>query len=143
MRKSMFLLGAVAGLAACGQFADNARSNATANAAQAEKPKPAYCFFTDDHTKGWKLSADKSGNVIVSGKGYADDARYKAVFGPPTVSGNTAEIAPTLTPNDTGYASRDNWWDMKATIPDSAAVMTVTVKCGEKTRATLQVPRKG
>lgn len=143
MRRSVFLLGAAASLAACGQSADNATSNAAADATQAEKPKPAYCFFTDDHTKGWKVSTDKSGNVVVTGKGYADDTRYKAIFGPPTVTGSTAEIAPTLAQNDTGYASPDNWWDMKATIPDSAAVTTVSVKCGEKTRATLQVPRKG
>ena len=143
MRKSIFLLGAVAGLSACGQSADNGSSNAPANTAQAEKPRPAYCFFTDDHTKAWKTSVDKTGNVIVSGKGYAEDSRYKAVFGPPTVTGSAAEIAPTLAANDTGYASPDSWWEMKATIPNSAAVTSVSFKCGEKTRATLEVPRKG
>ena len=143
MSKSIFLFGAAAGLAACGQSADNSTLNAPANAAEAEKARPAYCFFTDDHTKGWKVSTDKSGNVIVTGKGYADDTRYKAIFGPPEVSGNRAEIAPTLAQNDTGYASPDNWWDLKATIPNSAAVTSVTVKCGEETRATLQVPRRG
>ena len=143
MRKCIFLLAAAAGLGACGQSADDARSNAPVNAAQAEKPKPAYCFFADDHMKSWKASTDKSGNVVVSGKGYYEDSRYKAVFGPATVTGSTAEIAPTLVQNDTGYASPDNWWDMKATIPNSAAVTSVSVKCGEKTQATLEVPRKG
>jgi hypothetical protein len=143
MRKSIFLLGAAAGLASCGESADHASSNATANAAQVEKTKPAYCFFADDHMKGWKASTDKSGNVVVSGNAYYEDSRYKAIFGPPTVTGNAAEIAPTLVQNDTGYASPDNWWDMKATIPNSAAASSVTVKCGEKTRATLEVPRKG
>jgi len=142
MRKSIFLLGAAAGLAACGQSANDSSSNATTNTAAAENPRPAYCFFTDDHIKGWKVSTDKSGNVIVTGKGYADDTRYKAIFGPPTVTGSTAEIAPTLAQNDTGYASRDNWWEMKATIPGSGAVTSVSVKCGDQTRATLEVPRK-
>ena len=64
------------------------------NTAAAEKPRPAYCFFTDDHTKSWKVSTDKSGNVVVSAKGYAEDPRYKAILSPATVSGATAEIAP-------------------------------------------------
>src|SRR5690242_11313438 len=108
MRECIFLLAAAAGLAACGQSAENASSNAPVNAAQVDKPKPAYCFFADDHMKGWRVSADKSGNVVVSGKAYYEDSRYKAIFGPATVTGSTAEIAPTLVQNDTGYASPDN-----------------------------------
>jgi hypothetical protein len=134
---------ASAALAGCGQSSGNqASNNAAANDAAAEKPQPSYCFFKDTATKGWKASVDKSGNVVISGKGYAEDSRYKAVLAQATVSGTTAEIGPTLAQNDTGYASEDNWWAMSQTIPDSAAVETVTVKCGEETLASLKVPRK-
>jgi hypothetical protein len=143
MRKSIILLSAAAGLAACGQSAGNSSDNGAANAAAAEKPRPAYCFFKDSETKGWKASLDKSGNVVVSGKAYREDSRYKALLGPPTVSGTTAEIAPTISANDTGYAAPENWWDVKATIPNSSAVTSVKVTCGDKTLATLEVPRKG
>jgi hypothetical protein len=143
MRKFIFLAGGGAVLAACGQSAEDVSSNAAANAAAVEKPRPAYCFFKDPETKNWKVTADKDGNVVVSGQVYREDARYKAVFGPPTLSGSVAEIAPTIAQNDTGYAAPEDWWDIKTTIPASAAVTTVNVKCGEKTLASLQVPRKG
>jgi hypothetical protein len=65
------------------------------------------------------------------------------VLGPPEVSGTTASLAPTVTQNMTGYGATDDWWDVAATIPDSAAVDTVTVTCGAKTLAELKVPAKG
>lgn len=143
MRKLVLLTG-VAALAACGQSDSNPAANeAAANAAQPQKPKPAYCFFKDSETKGWKASRDKDGNIIVKGKAFRLDPRYKALLGPPTVTGASAEIAPTITVNDTGFAAEDNWWDVKATIPGSAAVDTVMVRCGEKAIATLKVPPKG
>jgi len=142
MRKSIILLGATAGLVACGQAPDNAATNDSANAAAAEAPKPAYCFFKDSETKDWKASLDKNGNVVVSGKAYREDSRYKAVLSPATVSGTTAQVAPTITGNDTGYASPDNWWPLSETIPNSQAIETVTVKCGDKTLASLTVSRK-
>jgi hypothetical protein len=144
MRKTLFLLGAAAGLAACGQSSDNsAVNNSSANTAAVEKPKPAYCFFKDSETKGWAAKRGKDGNIIVTGKAYREDARYKALLGPPTVTGTTVEIAPTITVNDTGYGAVDSWWDVKATIPNSAAVDTVEVKCGDKTLAELKVKAKG
>lgn len=143
MRKFVFLAGAAAALAGCGQSADNVTSNAASNSVAAEKPRPAFCFFKDPETKNWKVSTDKDGNVVVSGSVYREDARYMAVFGPPTVSGGVAEIAPTIAQNSTGYAAPEDWWDIKTTIPASAAVATVNVKCGEKTLASLQVQRKG
>ena len=92
MHKFVILLGAAAGLAACGQSSDEAAAdNAAANAA-VEKPRPAYCFFKDEETKGWAVKADKDGNVVVSGKAYREDARYKALLSPATVSGATAEV---------------------------------------------------
>ena len=142
MHKSIILLGA-AGLAGCGQSSDNAAANdAAANAAAAEAPRPAYCFFKKEETKGWAAKVDKDGNVVVSGKAYRSDGRYKAELQPATVSGATAEVSPTITVNDTGYGAPENWWDVSETIPNSQAVTSVNVKCGADTIATLTVPRK-
>jgi hypothetical protein len=141
LRKSIILLGA-AGLAACARGGENAASNdASANVA-APKPAAAYCFFKDSNTKSWKVKADKDGNVVVTGKALAEDARYKAVMAPATISGTSAEIAPTITTNDTGFAAPGNWWNLSETIPNSQALESVTVKCGDETLATLKVPRK-
>lgn len=142
MHKSIILSLAAAGLAACGQSADESSTNAAVKAAAPEKPRPAYCFFKTTETKAWAAKVDKSGNVIVSGKAYREDPRYKALLSPATVSGTTAEVAPTITVNDTGYAAPDNWWSVSETIPSSKAVTEVTVKCGEETVAKLTVPRK-
>jgi hypothetical protein len=143
MPKSIIVTaGAAALLASCGQSNDNASGNEAVNTAAAQAPKPAYCFFKDSETKGWAAKADKSGNVVVSGKVYREDSRYKALLSPATVSGSTAEVAPTIGPNDTGYGARDNWWSVSETIPNSQSVTAVTVKCGEETVASLTVPRK-
>jgi hypothetical protein len=131
-----------AGLVACGQSSDESSTNAASKTSAPEEPKPAYCFFQDSETKGWAAKLDKEGNVVVSGKAYREDARYKALLSPATVSGATAEVAPTISQNDTGFAAPGNWWDVSETIPDSQAVETVAVKCGDKTLATLTVPRK-
>jgi predicted small lipoprotein YifL len=142
MRKSMILLGAASSLAACGRSSDKAATNnVTANAAAAQSPKPAYCFFKDSETKDWKAELDKSGNIVVSGKAYRADSRYKAVLAPANVSGSTAEISPTVTVNDTGYGAPGGWWDVSAAIPNSQAVTSVRVTCGSKTLYELPVPR--
>ena len=141
MRKFIILVGVAAGLGACGQSSDEAAAdNAAANNA-AEKPRPAYCFFKGEETKSWAAKADKDGNVVVSGKAYREDARYKALLSPATVDGSSAEVSPTITANDTGFAARDNWWDVTQTIPNSQGVTSVTVTCGGKTVATLPVQR--
>ena len=142
MRKSFIMLTAVA-LAGCGQSPDKSEvEKAPANeSVQASKPA-AYCFFKDQETKGWKASVDKDGDVVVSGKAYREDSRYKALLSPATISGSIAEVAPTIGQNDTGYAAPENWWDVTETIPDSKGVGTVVVKCGDETIATLSVPRK-
>jgi hypothetical protein len=140
VRKSLLLWGGVAALAGCSSSSDDsANQAAAAKAAAPKKPRPAYCFFKDAETKGWKAKRDKDGNIVVTGKAYREDPRYKAILNPPTVSGNSVEITPTITPN-TGYASPDNWWDMSATIPNSGTILQVTVKCGAKTVATLTAP---
>ena len=143
MRKSIIVVATAGILAGCGQSNDNASAaNAEANAPAAQPAKPAYCFFKDSETKGWAAKVDKSGNVVVSGKAYREDSRYKALLAPATVNGSTAEVAPTIGQNDTGFGAPDDWWDVSETIPNSQAVETVTVKCGDKTLATLTVPRK-
>ena len=144
MYKQLLTITAAATLAACGQNADDATATnqAEANQVQPKKKKAAYCFFKDAEMKGWAASRDEGGNIAVSGKAYRSDSRYQAVFAPAEVSGTTAEIAPTIQNNATGYGAPENWWDLKATIPNSAAVQTVKVICGPKTLAELQVPVK-
>jgi hypothetical protein len=143
MRKFIMIMSAAAGLAACGQSSEQAAANKeAANAAASQKPKPAYCFFKDSETKDWKATLDKDGNVVVTGKAYREDPRYKAVLSPATVNGTTAQIAPTIAQNDTGYAAPDNWWSVSQTIPNSEGVDTVTVKCGDATLASIKPVRK-
>ncbi len=141
MRKAFIMLTAVAP-AGCGQSPDKSEvEKAPANETAKAKPA-AYCFFKDQETKGWKATVDKDGNVVVSGKAYREDSRYKAFLSPASVSGSTAEVAPTIGQNDTAYGAPENWWDVTETIPDSKGVETVVVKCGDETIATLSVPRK-
>jgi hypothetical protein len=138
MRQLIFAAGAAVLLASCNK-ADDAAAN---QAAAPPKKKVAHCFFKDSETKGWSASRDKDGNIVVKGKAYRSDSRYQAVLGPPDLSGTAASIAPTITPNTGAFGAEDDWWDVKAMIPNSAAVDTVTVKCGEKTLATLAVKPK-
>ena len=138
MRLRMLALSAVAGLAACGQSGETDKHAAAAP----RHEKPRYCFFKDPETKGWTAARGKDGNVIVKGKVYRSDSRYKAVVGDPKVSGSTAVVWPSITVNDTGFAapSGDDWWDVSLVIPGSAAVDMVDVNCGSKTFAELKVP---
>lgn len=140
----IMILVLAAGLAACGPSADDEAANRAAadKATAAKKARAPYCFFKDAETKNWVASTDAQGNVVVKGKVYRQDSRYKAVLGPPTVTATSAEIRPTITINDTGYSAQDDWWDVAATIPNSAAVEKVAVKCGAKTLAELTVKRK-
>ena len=140
MHRFMLIAGAGALLASCGQ-SDEGANQATAAPAKPKK-KPAYCFFKDPETKDWAASRDKDGDIVVKGKAYRSDSRYRAVLQDPTVMGSSAEIWPTIIVNDTGYGAEDNWWDVKATIPNSAAVDTVTVRCGAKAFAEIKVPLK-
>ena len=142
MRKPIILFCAAASLGACGQSTNDVGANESAANAAAEAPKPAYCFFKDSETKDWKAKLDKRGNVVITGKAYREDPRYKAILSPAAINGMTADIAPTITVNDTGYASPDNWWPITATIPNSQSVETVNVKCGDKTLKTIKLARK-
>ena len=136
--RSLFIAAGATLLAACGQSADK---KAEANTVQPKK-KAAYCFFKDKETKAWSASRGKDGNIIVKGKAYRSDSRYQAVLGAPEISGATASISPTIVQNTTGYGAEDDWWDVNATIPNSAAIDTVAVTCGAKTIASLTVKPK-
>lgn len=138
MRQSIILLGAILSLAGCNE-AESPAAKET-NTAAAEKPKPRYCFFKDAETRGWSAARGKDGNVTVKGKAYRSDPRYQAQLGVAVVSGSKATLRPSIAPNATGYAAPDNWWDVSAAIPNSAAVDTVVVECGPKTLAELKVP---
>lgn len=140
--RAMIWVAAAAAVAGCNQSGanDNVAANATANTAAAEKPKhPTYCFYQDANTKGWSARRDKSGNVTVKGKAYLEDSAYSGSLVQGEVAGDKATIWITTGANTTGYAKPDGWWDVSATIPDSAAAKSVTVLCGTKTVATLPV----
>ena len=134
------LAGALVGCGSAGE-ADN-QASSSANAAAAKPKRAAYCFFKDDETKGWTAAADAEGNVVVKGKAYRSDPRYMALLGEPQVTGSSAEILPSIGPNTTGFAAPENWWDVSATIPNSASVTTVSVRCGKKVLAELAIKRK-
>src|SRR4051794_20515813 len=127
-------------LGGCGASDDGAANQTSANAAKPKKA--AYCFFKDKETKGWAASRGKDGNIVVKGKAYRSDSRYQAVLGQPEIAGTTASISPTIIQNGTGFGATDDWWDVTATIPSSAAIDTVNVTCGAKTLATLSVQPK-
>jgi hypothetical protein len=135
MRQWILLLGA-ASLAACGQ------GDQTANhaAAAPKKEKPKYCFFKDAESKGWAARRGKDRNITLKGQLYRSDGRYMAVLGEPKITGSTAEYWPSISINNTGASMPDGWWELSATIPGSAAIDTVDVKCGKKTFAELKVP---
>lgn len=140
MRKSLLVLSIAGAVTACSRPNDNSAAN---EASAQPKKKPTYCFFKDEEMKGWTAARDKDGNVTVTGKAHVKDPRYKAVFGTPTVTGTSVELSPSIGQNDTGYGAPEDTWDLTAVIPNSAAITTVTVSCGAKTVAQLQVPPKG
>lgn len=142
MQRLGIMIALAVGVAACGQSSGNSPANETATrTAKPKKERPPYCFFKDSETKAWAATRDKSGNIVVHGKAYREDSRYQAQIGKMDVSGTTAKVWPTIVPNMTGYGAPENWWEIKTTIPNSGAVETVSVNCGEKTVAELRVPQ--
>lgn len=133
----MFLSSAV--LASCGQPADQGNNQAAAQ--PQPKKKPSYCFFKPEEMKGWAAKRGKDGNITVSGKGHVKDPRYKAIFGPPTITGTTIQLAPTITPN-TGYEALGDWWDISLVIPNSSALNDVQISCGDKPVAEFELKPK-
>ena len=139
MRHFVIVL-AAAGLAACGQ--DGNEQTANQAAAAPPREKTPYCFFKDSEAKGWAASAGKDGNAVVKGKLYRQDGRYKAFLDKAKVEGTTAEVWPNVGQNDTGFSAPGDWWDVSLTIPGSAEVTRVHIRCGAKTFASLDVARK-
>ena len=135
----LFVVAAAVATAGCGESADNSANASAAKTPVAAPKKVPYCFFKSENSKGWAASRGKDGNIVVKGKGYLADARYKADLGTAEIEGTTASLQLKMPPNDTGFASEDGWWDISKTIPDSAAIKTVDVLCGAKTLATLSV----
>lgn len=137
MRRFVLLAGLGAALAGCGGSDEQAKNQV---AKPAITKKTGYCFFKAPDTKAWSAKRGKDGNIVVKGKAYREDPRYMAVLGPATVSGNSADLSPTITTNTTGFAAQNNWWDVSATIANGAKVTNVTVTCGARTLATIAVP---
>jgi hypothetical protein len=140
MHKFLLLLGVAGLVTACGR--SNNSPDSSQAAAQPEK-KPTYCFFKDEEMKDWAAIRDKDGNITVKGKAHVKDPRYKAVLGAPVITGTSAELSPSIGQNDTGFGAPDDIWELSAALPNSAAVTIVTVTCGGKTAARLEVPPKG
>jgi hypothetical protein len=148
MRK--YVLALIAGaLAGCNSNSggagdhDAGATNAAANATASRPKRAAYCFFKDNETKGWTATAGPDGNVVVKGRAFRSDPRYMAQLGEAQVTGSHAEIVPTIGLNTTGFAAPENWWDVSATIPNSSAVTSVSVRCGKKMLAELSIKREG
>ena len=138
---TIILLAGSFAIASCQQASDDQSANQSASV-QPKRERAPYCFFKDDETKDWKASVDKEGNVVVRGKAYRQDSRYKAVLDKPKVEGTNAEVWPTVVANDARYGAPEDWWPIDFTIPRSGAVSHVAVRCGAKTFASLDVPRK-
>ena len=141
MRTIIVLVAGAAMLAGCSESGDNAANASAAKTAAAAPKKVPYCFFKSENSKSWAASRGKDGNIVVKGKGYLADGRYKADLGTPEVEGSTASLYLKMPPNDTGFATSDGWWDISKTIPDSAAITKVDVLCGAKTLAELNVEK--
>ena len=138
--RGLFVAGAIVLIAGCSQGPES-KANEAASANESAKAKhPTYCFFKDANTKDWSADRDASGNVSLKGKARVDDNRYAAEISQPEVSGVNATVWLTMGQNTGAYGAPDNWWDVKATVPDSASVEAVTVMCGTKTVAELKVP---
>ena len=130
MRKLQLMVGALIIVSGCTQ-SDDATTKQSANAAAQPPKKAPYCFFKPEELKGWAAKRGKDGNITIKGKGHVKDPRYKGIFGSPTVTGRTVQIAPTITVN-TGYEAPGDWWDMSVTIPNSSGLSEVQISCGDK-----------
>src|SRR5215213_9945276 len=133
MRRSILMLAALIGAASCSQSAEQPAANsAAANTAEPEKKRPTYCFFKNADTKGWAALRDRGGNILVKGQARIADRRYMAALGETEIDGGQARLWLNMAPNTTGLGAADDWWDVSASLPASAAVTSVTVLCGKK-----------
>ena len=140
MNRTHYLIMGSLILASCGQSDENA-GNQTAASPPQPKKRPAYCFFKPEEMKGWTAKRGKDGNITIKGKGHVKDPRYKAIFAPPTITGTTVQISPTITTNS-GYEAPGDWWDVSTTVPNSGALTDVQISCGDKPVAQFTLPLK-
>jgi hypothetical protein len=138
-RAMRLLIGLVAAMAATG-CSEQAGDNAAANQAPAPPEKVPHCFFKDSDTKEWAAKVEGE-QVVVTGRVFRSDARYKAILLEPKIDGAVAVVRPSMTSNDTGFAADGNWWDVEARIP-ATGVEKVEVRCGKKLVTSLDLPRK-
>jgi hypothetical protein len=140
MRRTIIFLCATIGLAGCNQPAEQPANKAAAVNTTAPK-KAGFCFFKPEETKGWKAAVDAKGNITVTGKAHVKDSRYVAQFGETEIEGSKATLPLTIAQNSGTYGATDDWWDVKAAIPASPALQSVTVMCGPKTIAELPLKK--
>lgn len=119
-------------LASCSPAADEQANRAAAAPAREKSP---HCFFKDTETEGWAVKV-ADGKAVVTGRAFRSDSRYKAVLLEPKVVGKVAEIRPSITNNDTGFAAEGNWWDLKSEVA-AAGLDAVEIRCGSKLVASL------
>ena len=119
------------------QSAEDQAANLAAAKPKAEKAP--HCFFKDSETKDWAVKVAGE-SAVVTGRAFRSDARYKAVLLEPKIIGRIAEIRPSIAINDTGFATEDNWWDLKASTP-AAAIDAVEVRCGKALVASLPLAK--
>ena len=118
---------------------EQAASPPPANEAAPKPQKVPHCFFKDSETKDWAIKI-QGGQAVVTGRGYRSDARYKVVLLEPETDGTVAVVRPSISTNDTGFASPENWWDVSASIP-AQGLEKVEVRCGKKVLASLDLPQ--
>ena len=111
-----------------------------ANEAAPKPEKVPHCFFKDSETKDWAIKV-RGDRAVVSGRGFRSDARYKVVLLEPKIDGGVAVVRPSISTNDTGFASEGNWWDLEASVP-AEGLKTVEVRCGKKVLAALDLSKQ-
>jgi hypothetical protein len=129
-------LGAALAVAAC---TEDPTEQPAVNQPAAAPQKVPHCFFKDSETKEWALKVE-GGQAVVTGRAYRSDPRYKAGLLEPEIQGSVAVVRPSISTNDTGFASLDNWWDVTASIP-AQGLETIEVRCGKKVLASLKLPK--
>jgi len=142
MRRSIIVMAALIGAAGCNQSTEQPATNtAAANTAEPTKKRPTYCFFKNADTKGWSVTRDASGNVVVKGQARLADRRYMAALGDSEIDADEAQLWLSMAPNTTGVGAPGDWWELSAAVPASTAVRSVTVLCGKKTVAELELKK--
>ena len=128
-----------AAMLAAGCSEQSAEEQVANGVAVPKAEKAPHCFFKDSETKDWAVVA-AGDSAVVTGRGFRSDPRYKVVLLETKIVGRTAEIRPSISLNDTGFAAEENWWDLKASVP-AAEIETIEVRCGKKLVASLPLPK--